>query len=132
MSGRYKPTIVRIELRHVREEARFWHDRREHYPLCRGKKHEGTTRSGQPATIFWPDWNVRFYYKSIVSKGGGQSFYWCDICLPSRYRTVADSMRRGGEKGRVIQGEALAEVGVAPRPRNEPIVLHGIPWRRLL
>lgn len=112
--------IARIVIRHVRQEARFWRERNNYYPSCRGKKH---TR-----VLPRPVWNIRFSY---VAGGGGQSHYWCDECLPARYRTVADSMLRGKEKTRVLQGEALKEV--APRPRRkEPVGVDRIPWRQLL
>lgn len=118
--GRRHPAIRRVVIRDVREEARFWRDRHEHYPPCRGKKHEGTTRSGAPATVFWPDWNVRFEYVTTVSRGGGQSMYWCDVCLPQKYRRLADAMLRGREKVRLIRGEALEEVGAWARPEPPP------------
>lgn len=114
--------VAQIELRYVREMARRRRDRHEYFPFCRGKKHEG---------LGWPWWNVRFSYKTLSVRAANQSMYWCDVCLPARYRTVADSMRRGNEKTRIIQGEALKEV--APRPsRKEPVGTDRIPWRQLL
>jgi hypothetical protein len=114
--------VTQITIRFVREMARRRADRHEYMPWCRGKKHEG---------VGWPWWNIRFSYKTHSVRGGGVSLYWCNVCLPARYRTAADSMIRGNEKHRILQGDALTQV--APRPhRKEPIGLDRIPWKQLL
>ena len=101
MSAR-RHEIERITLRYVRDEARRHYDRTgDHLPWCRGKKHEG---------IGWPHWNVHYRYKTHSVRGGGVSFWWCDVCLPDKYRVVANSMLRGKETLRIIKGKALEEV----------------------
>jgi hypothetical protein len=115
--------VAQIELRYVRDTARRRYDLGSGYSTwCRGKKHEG---------IGWPWWNIRFSYKTHSVRGGGMGMYWCDVCLPARYRTVADSMLRGGEQHRVLRGKALERVTPRPR-RKEPVGIDRIPWRQLL
>lgn len=122
--GRYQPEIERIVIRYVKEESFFWRSRNDYYPSCRRHDHTGSI-----AAV----WNIRYYYKSIVSRGGGQSFYWCDLHLPDKYRTVADSMIRGKEKARVLQGEKLEGVAPHRRPRRtEPVGVDRVPWKSLL
>jgi hypothetical protein len=102
--------VARITIAFVHETARLRHDRGLDYmPWCRGKKHKG---------VGWPWWNIRFSYKTLSVRAANQSFYWCDVCLPARYRTVADSMIRGSEKARVLQGEALENVARRAAPQG--------------
>lgn len=99
--------IATITLRHVTEEALARREKgRDYLPWCRGTKHGHD--------IGYPDWNVRFSYKTHSVRGGGVSFWWCDKCLPSKYTKVALSMLRGKETTRIIKGKALAAV-VAPK-----------------
>lgn len=93
--------IAQIELRFVRDTALSRRDRGGYHPWCRGTKHEG---------LGWPWWNVRFSYKTLSVRAANQSFYWCDVCLPDRYRTVADSMLRGKEHRHVLTGKALEKI----------------------
>lgn len=94
--------IARITLRDVREVARFRQSRHDYFPSCRGNRRDECR--------FYPHWNVRYSYKSLSVRGGGQSMYWCDVCLPARYRTVADSMLRGHENYRILSGAILREI----------------------
>ena len=115
--------VPSITIRYVRDEARQRHDWSDHYlPWCRGNKHEG---------IGWPDWNVLFRYKTHSVRGGGMSFWWCDKCLPNKYRKVIDSMKRGDETTRIIQGEAMEEIA-PPRVRRKPSGADFIPYGELL
>lgn len=95
---------VRVAIRNVHAEAKFWLERGSKYPHCRNK--HDTILASRP----W--WNV--FTDATRTAGGpvrhGGSNYWCNEHLPERYRRVADSMLRGGEKVRVIRGEQLAEV----------------------
>ena len=95
--------IADITLRHVREEAIFRRGRGYYYPSCRGNRREDCRLR--------PEWNVRYSYKSLSVRGGGQSMYWCAVCLPDRYRKVADSMLRGNEKARILRDTSLESVG---------------------
>lgn len=76
-------------------------------------------------------WNVRYDYKSLSVRGGGQSMYWCNVCLPERYRTVADSMLRGKETTRILQGKTLETAALRPI-HKEPAGADRIPWRSML
>lgn len=95
---------VRVAIRNVHAEAKFWLERGSKYPRCRNK-HDSILASR-------PWWNVRT--DNAHALGGihrhGGSHYWCNEHLPARYRKVADSMLRGGEKVRVLRGEQLKEV----------------------
>ena len=114
--------IASITLRNVRLEAQGRADRGQGFlPFCRGTKHEG---------IGWPDWNVRFRYKTHSVRGGGVSFYWCDKCLPSKYVKVAASMLRGDEKTRRIVGKALTAV-VDPKRSRRPGGADYVPYSRV-
>ncbi len=115
---------VRVTIRDVQAEAEFWLERGSAFPRCRNK-HE-TTLASRP----W--WNVRT--DTARTPGGphrhGGSNYWCNEHLPERYRKVADSMLRGGEKNRVLQGARLLEVATPPKKREmaERMPMH-VPWR---
>lgn len=123
MSKQRRHEIARITLRYVRLEAINRRGRRDdYYPACRGNRHEDCD--------FYPAWNVRYEYKSLSVRGGGQSMYWCDVCLPERYRTVADSMLRGHENYRLLGGVALKAV-LGPPPQDTRGSSR-IPWRSLL
>lgn len=96
---------VRVAIRNVHAEAKFWLERGSKYPHCRNK-HDTILASR-------PMWNVRTdstRQPGSIERHGG-SHYWCDAHLPARYRRVADSMLRSGEKVRVIRGKQLVEVG---------------------
>ncbi len=122
MSKQRRHEIARIFIRNVRNVARWRQERRDYYPSCRGNRRKDCR--------IYPDWNVRYEYKSLSVRGGGQSMYWCDVCLPARYRTVADSMLRGDEDYRIIAGTALKVVaGPSPSRTDEA---NYIPWRSLL
>ncbi len=115
--------IASITLRDVHEESRQRQTLgQDLMPFCRGTKHTG---------IGWPDWNVRFRYKSHSVRGGGMSFWWCNVCLPSKYTKVALSMRRGKEMTRIIKGKALAEV-VDPKRSRRPGGADYVPYGQLL
>ena len=115
--------VANIVLRHVRDEVHFWRERNHYYPLCRGKKHEG---------IGWPHWNVRYRYKTHSVRGGGVSLYWCNVCLPDKYRKVADSMIRGKETARIIKGKALEEIEPPKRAARKPGGADKVPYGNLL
>lgn len=123
--------IASITLRYVREEALRARDRHNYYPWCRGTMHTEKSRGGGRATIVYPRWNVRYHYKTDSFRGGYQSFYWCDECLPDKYREVADSMKRGDEMSRIIQGKALEDI-IAPRAGRKPSSADQIPYGDLL
>lgn len=117
--------IARIWMRHVRDESTFYRDRRGYYPLCRaGYQREGCR--------IYPDWNIRYEYKTLSVRGGGQSMYWCDVCLPEKYRVVADSMLRGKEKNRTIKGEELEQIDTPRASRKEPLGTDHVPYEQLL
>lgn len=116
--------IASVTLRDVRLEAQRRRDRgRDLLPFCRGTKHS--------REIGWPDWNVRFRYKTHSVRGGGVSFWWCSKCLPTKYTKVALSMRRSGSTARIIQGEALKEV-VAHKRLRRPSGADHVPYSDLL
>ena len=107
--------IFSITLRDVREESRNRSIRgRDLMPFCRGTKH-----GQEMGEIGWPDWNVRFRYKTHSVRGGGVSFWWCNKCLPHKYTKVALSMRRGKETIRIILGTALEAI-VDPKRLRRP------------
>ncbi len=115
--------IASITLRDVHEASRQRMTRgRELMPFCRGAKHGNA--------IGWPDWNVRFRYKTHSVRGGGMSFWWCNRCLPNKYTKVALSMKRGREKTRIIVGEALEEV-VDPKRSRRPGGADYVPYSKL-
>ncbi len=122
MSKQRRHNIASIIIRWVRFECVNRRTRGDYYPACRGNRREECR--------FYPAWNVRYRYESLSVRGGGQSMYWCDVCLPARYRTVADSMLRGGEDYRILKGEALK--AVAGSPSSRPDEANYIPWRSLL
>lgn len=99
--------IARIRLCDVWDEGFRHRQTFGYYPYCRA-----------PHCWVSPHWNVRFEYKNVRSRGGGQSMHWCNEHLPEKYRQVADSMRRGQELHRVIKGEALEKV--TPRSARTP------------
>ena len=104
--------IASITLRDVHEESRNRSIRgRGLLPWCRGIKHK--------REIGWPDWNVRFRYKTHSVRGGGVYFWWCNKCLPHKYTKVALSMRRGKETIRIIKGTALEAI-VDPKRLRRP------------
>ncbi len=101
---------VRVSIRNVHAEAKFWLERGSKYPHCRNK--HNTILESRP----W--WNVR----TDIAHGDrddlfhhGGSNYWCNAHLPARYRRVADSMLRGGEKTRVLTGGKLLDVALPMR-----------------
>ncbi len=123
MSAR-RHKVARIVLRYVRDEARRRYDwSGDHLPFCRGKKHEG---------IGWPHWNVRYRYETHSVRGGGVSLYWCDVCLPDKYRKVADSMKHGGTTVRILKGKALEEIEPPKRTPRKPSGSDRIPYGDLL
>ncbi len=124
--------IANITLRYVRDEAWRARDRKDYYPWCRGKKHTGESRGGGNATVVYPHWNVRYHYKTHSVRGGNQSFYWCDECLPDKYRKVADSMMRGGTTARIIQGKALEKIVAPERARRAASGGDRVPFGDLL
>lgn len=106
---RYTRPVRCITFRYVLDEAARglpW------YPACRGKKHG----------VGWatPVWNIRWDYAGVIQRGMSQSLYWCETCLPEKYRPTAADMRRGEETGRRIEGEALMEFGVSKYGYLEP------------
>lgn len=113
--------IKRIELRHVRREIHFRRERTGYAPSCRGRRKD---------CRIYPDWNLRYTYVGIAVRGGAQSLYWCDTCLPRKYRLVADSMLRGDEQRRVLEGDAQVAVPPPEPASKEPGST--IPWRQLL
>ncbi len=116
--------IANITLRDVHEESRDRIARGGDYmPFCRGTKH-GTNMG-------WPDWNVRFRYKTHSGRSGGVSFWWCNLCLPKKYTKVALAMRRGKETTRIIKGEALKAVADPKRSRR-PGGADYVPYSRLM
>lgn len=112
--------VSRIVINHIRDTVRACYARGGSYPACRGaSKHAA-----------WPHWNVQYAYRLSNSR---QSFYWCDECLPAKYRQVADSMLRGGETRRVLEGATAEDFRTTPQvsaTRHE--TGSTIPWRRLL
>ncbi len=122
MSTSRRHEIARITIRYVQEEAILRRMRDGHYPYCRGNRRKECRQ--------WPVWNVRYAYDTISVRGSGQSMYWCDICLPARYRIVAGSMIRGKEKSRILVGAALRAVAEASPTTGA--FLGTIPWRSLL
>ena len=101
--------IASITLRYVKEAYYFGRSRHVYYPSCRRATKREDCR-------FSSIWNVRYDYKTHSVRGGGQSMYWCDVCLPEKYRRVADSMLRGMETSRVLTGAAMKRAGLADRP----------------
>ncbi len=103
---------VRVAIRNVHAQAKFWLERGSKYPSCRNK--HNTILESRP----W--WNVRT--DRTLTEGGpqkhGGSNYWCNAHLPARYRKVADSMLRGGEKTRVLRGNHLKEVAEPPKKQR--------------
>lgn len=119
---------VRVAIRNVHAEAKFWLERGSKYPHCRNK-HDTILESR-------PWWNVRTDIsrsaRNDLPQHGGSN-YWCNEHLPERYRKVADSMLRSGEKNRVLRGARLQEVELAEPPKKRPgaIAWHLAPWAML-
>lgn len=120
---RYTRPVRYITFRYVLDEAhRINHERmrsnlrqpsrRFYYPACRGKKHG----------VGWatPVWNIRWDYVGVIQRGMSQSLYWCETCLPKKYRRIAADMRRGEKTWHRIEGEALMEFGVSEYGYLEP------------
>lgn len=120
--------IASITLRDVHEASRQRQTLGQNLmPFCRGTKHG--------KNIGWPDWNVRFRYKTHSVRGGGVSFWWCNLCLPRKYTKVALSMKRGKETTRIITGNALEDV-VDPKRSRRPggadyVLYSSVPYSRL-
>lgn len=77
-------------------EWQAYEDRGKYYPACRGRKH----------TTGWarPRWNVRFIRSSM---------YWCNDCLPRKYRAAADTVALG--QRRAIRIEKDGSIAVPPK-----------------
>lgn len=114
--------LARIIINHIRDTVRACYARGGSYPACRGaSKHAA-----------WPHWYIQYSYQRRT-RNGGQGFYWCDDCLPAKYREVADSMLRGGETRRVLEGATAEDLRTAPpAPAARREAGSTIPWRSLL
>lgn len=110
--------IARIVVRNVRRSAIFNAQRNQYFPSCR--------KCG-----CLPIWNIQYEYATVVRRGVRRSLYWCETCLPEKYREVAESMTRGKEESRVLQGETAADFAT-PGPPRPPEPGSRIPWRQLL
>lgn len=62
-------------------------ERGDYYPMCRGRRHRGPNAGWAP-----PVWNLRWHYRSHSVRGQATSQYWCDACLPAKYRQAARQM----------------------------------------
>lgn len=110
MQKRRTRPVRYISIRNCEEQAKRQHyaimdGKRGWHPKCRGKNHSGKWAH--------PNWHVRWEYKGVIQRAvSHQSLYWCDDCLPMKYRYAAEALRRSGASWHRYKGKQLQQFGI--------------------